>query len=70
MINRSRLERDHNLCRLELGVDVVGEFRVPIAETVRGVRQPSEITVGSPAQGLFGGRRLIRQGLQLGDFVR
>jgi hypothetical protein len=63
MIKRSRLDRNRNLCRLDLGVDVVGEFRVPIAKTVRGVRQPSEITVGSAAQGLCGGRRLVLERL-------
>jgi hypothetical protein len=35
-----------------------------------GVRQPAEITVGSTAQRLFGGRRLVLQRLQLGDFIQ
>ena len=69
-IKGPKLHRDGNLCRLDLGVDIVGELGTPISETVSSVRQPTEITVGSAAQGLFGGRRLVLQRLQLGDFVQ
>jgi hypothetical protein len=37
MIKRSRIDLYRNLYRLDLGVDLVRELRVPIAETVRGV---------------------------------
>src|SRR6516162_670445 len=38
MIKWPRLDRDGNLCRLDLGVEVVGELGTQIAETVRSVR--------------------------------
>ena len=70
MVKRPRLDRDGHLCGLGRGVDVVREFRVPIAEAVRGVGEPAEIAVGAPAQRFFGCRRLVLERLQLGDLVQ
>ena len=62
--------RDDDLCGICLRVDVVCEFRIPIAEAVRGIREPAEITIGAPAQRLFGNRGFVLERLQLGDFVQ
>jgi hypothetical protein len=40
MVEWARLDLYRNLCGFGLGVDLVGEFRIPIAEAVGGVRKP------------------------------
>ena len=70
MVERTRLDRYRNLCRLGLGVDVVGEFRIPIAEAVRGIGEPAEIAIGAPAERLLGSRHFVLERLQLRDAVQ
>ena len=59
MVEQSRLDRDCNLCGVGLCVDVLREFRIPIAEAVGGVREPAEIAVGAAAQRLLGNRGFV-----------
>jgi hypothetical protein len=70
MVERARLDRDRDLCRIGLGVEIVREFRSPIAEAVCGIREPAEIAVGAPPQRFFGSPRLVLKRLQLGDLVQ
>ena len=70
MVKQSRLDRYRKLCRVSRGVEIVREFRIPIAEAVRGVREPAEIAVGAAAQRLLGNRRLVLERLQLGNLVQ
>jgi hypothetical protein len=46
MVEQPLHDRDRNLCGLDLRVDVVREFSVPIAAAVRGVREAAEIAIG------------------------
>ena len=70
MVKRTRLDRYHYLCRLGLGVDLVGEFRIPIAEAVRGIGEPAEIPIGAAAERLLGSRHFVLERLQLRDAVQ
>ncbi len=70
MVKRPRHDRHRNPCRVGRCIDVVRELRVPIAEAVRGIGEPTEIAVGAPAQRLLGSRRLIFERLQFGDVIQ
>src|SRR5437660_10438096 len=70
MVKRTRLYRYRYLCRLGLGVDVVGKFRIPIAEAVCGIGEPAEIAVGAAAQRLLGSRHFVLERPQFGDAVQ
>src|SRR5438128_1680922 len=69
MVKWTRLDRYRYLRRLGRGVYVVREFRIPIAEAVRGVGEPGEVAVGAAAQRLLGSRHFVLKRLQFGDTV-